>query len=207
MRLSPDSTYKIYDALLGLEEGVITPNDSLITWDGKRYPFEAWNSDQILQSAMSSSVNWYFQTIDQQLGASCVQNYFRKIRYGNENTSSGLATYWMESSLKISPIEQVELLTKLYQNSFGFASENINAVKDAIRLSASDAGTLYGKTGTGCIDGQDVNGWFVGYVETTDNTCFFATNIGADAHASGSNAAEITLSILEDFPIPFTGWN
>ena len=91
--------------------------------------------------------------------------------------SSDFSTYWMESSLKISPIEQVELLIKLQNNSFGFAPENINTVKDAICLSSSDAGTFYGKTGTGRVDGQDVNGWFIGYIETADNTYFFATNI------------------------------
>lgn len=97
--------------------------------------------------------------------------------------------------------EQVELLTRLQNNSFGFAPENINAVKDAICLSASDAGTFYGKTGTGRVDGQDVNGWFVGLLETADNTYFFATNIGADSGATGSNATEITMSILSDMNI------
>ena len=71
--------------------------------------------------------------------------------------SGDFSTYWMESSLKISPIEQVELLTQLQNNNFGFAPENINAVKDSICLSSSDAGTFYGKTGTGRVDGQDVN--------------------------------------------------
>lgn len=107
----------------------------------------------------------------------------------------------MESSLKISPIEQVELLTKLHNNSFDFSPENINAVKDAIRLSSSDAGTLYGKTGTGRVDGKDVNGWFIGYIETADNTYFFAVNIGADGDATGSAATEITMSILSDLQI------
>ena len=103
--------------------------------------------------------------------------------------------------MKISPIEQVELLTRLQNNSFGFALENINAVKDAIRLSSSDAGTFYGKTGTGRVDGKDVNGWFIGYIETVDNTYFFATNIGADSDATGGNATEITMSILSDMNI------
>ena len=35
LRVAPDSTYKIYDALFGLEEGVITPQDSFIAWNGK----------------------------------------------------------------------------------------------------------------------------------------------------------------------------
>ena len=150
---------------------------------------------------MNSSVNWYFQTVDEQLGSSSVYNYIQEIGYGNENMNGDFSTYWMESSLKISPIEQVELLTKLHNNSFEFSPENINAVKDAILLSSSDAGTLYGKTGTGRVDGQDVNGWFVGFVETADNTYFFATNIGADSNATGSNATEITMSILSDMNI------
>ncbi|EOT24169.1 hypothetical protein C805_02381 [Eubacterium sp. 14-2] len=201
LRTAPNSTWKIYDALFGLEEGVITPENSFLAWNGENYPFEAWNADQTLQSAMNSSVNWYFQTVDEQLGASFVYNYIQEIGYGNENISGDLSTYWMESSLKISPIEQGELLTRLQNNSFGFAPENINAVKDAICLSSSAAGTFYGKTGTGRVDGQDVNGWFIGFVETADNTYFFATNISADSDAAGGSATEITMSILSEMNI------
>lgn len=201
LRVSPDSTYKIYDALIGLEAGVITPEDSTMEWNRELYPFQEWNADQTLQSAMSASVNWYFQEIDKQLGTSAIDRYIREIRYGNENTKGGLSSYWMESSLKISPIEQVELLRKLYENSLGFRTKNIDTVKDSILLSSSESGNLYGKTGTGCIDGKDVNGWFVGYVEAPDNTWFFAANIAANDDASGSNAAEITQHILSGMGI------
>lgn len=54
-RVAPNSTYKIYAALFGLEDGVITPDNTFITWDGKNYPFDTWNTDQTLQSAMSNS--------------------------------------------------------------------------------------------------------------------------------------------------------
>uniref|UniRef100_UPI004055F808 BlaR1 family beta-lactam sensor/signal transducer n=1 Tax=Acetatifactor sp. TaxID=1872090 RepID=UPI004055F808 len=185
LRVAPNSTYKIYDALFGLEEDIITPENSFIAWNGETYPFEAWNADQTLQSAMNSSVNWYFESMDEQLGVTDIYGYIQEIGYGNENISGDFSTYWMESSLKISPIEQVELLTRLLNNSFDFAPENIDAVKDAICLSSSDTGTFYGKTGTGRVDGQDVNGWFIGYIETADNTYFFATNIGADSDATG----------------------
>ncbi len=201
LRIAPNSTYKIYDALFGLEEGIITPENSFIAWNGESYPLEAWNADQTLQSAMNSSVNWYFHAVDEQLGASDIYSYIQEIGYGNENMSGDFSSYWMESSLKISPIEQVELLTKLQNNSFGFASENNNAVKNAICLSSSDTGTFYGKTGTGRVDGQDVNGWFIGFIETANNTYFFAANIGADSDATGGNAAKITMSILSDMNI------
>lgn len=200
-RTAPDSTYKIYDALFALEEDIITPEDSLISWNYEDYPFEIWEQDQTLQTAMSGSVNWYFETLDDQIGKDGIQSYIQKIGYGNQDTSSGLSSYWMESSLKISPVEQVELLNAFYQNTFDFDPENIQTVKDSLCLSVSGAGTLYGKTGTRRVDGQDRNGWFIGFIETPDNTYFFATNIQSENKATGSTAAEITLSILSQLDL------
>ena len=201
LRTAPNSTYKIYDALFGLEEGVIAPDDSFMAWDGTNHPFEAWNRNQDLFSAMQSSVNWYFEEIDKQIGSSAIQNYIRKIGYGNEIVNADLSAYWMQGALKISPIEQVELLTALYNNQFDFAPENINAVKNSICLFSSEDKNFYGKTGTGRVDGQDVNGWFVGLLETAGNTYFFATNIQATENATGSKASEISLSILSHMGI------
>ena len=201
LRIAPNSTYKIYNALFGLEKDIITPENSFIKWNGITYPFEAWNKDQILSSAMSASVNWYFGYIDEQLGETSVQEYLHKIGYGNEDLSGNFSSYWMESSLKISPIEQVELLTRLQTQNLGFTPENVNAVKDAIHISSSSFGDFYGKTGTGRVNGQDINGWFIGFVENRDNTYFFATNIQSEQHATGSVAADITLSILSDLNI------
>lgn len=202
-RVSPNSTYKIYDALFGLEEHIITPQDSFMAWDGTAYPFASWNKDQNLYSAMQASVNWYFQKIDEQLGSAAAARYIRRIGYGNQDTHSGFRPYWMQASLKISPVEQVELLTSLYQNHFGFAQEHIDTVKKSICLFSSDDKKFYGKTGTECVEGQDINGWFIGFAETGDNTYFFAANIQGTADAAGSTAAEITLSILSDMEL----WN
>ena len=200
-RVSPNSTYKIYDALWGLEENIITPQNSLLIWDGKDYPFEAWNTDLTLDSAMAASANWYFQTIDERLSLTRIQNYLNKIEYGNKNIMGGLSSYWLESTLKISPVEQVELLKKLQTSNLEFHSNNLQAVKNSILLSSVNDKKLYGKTGTGRIDDKDVNGWFVGYIETTNNTCFFATNISANSDATGNSAAQITMSILSDMNI------
>ena len=201
LRTAPNSTYKIYDALFGLEEGIITPKDSFMAWNGADYPFEAWNADQELYSAMQSSVNWYFQEIDGQLGTSALRSYIKEIGYGNENINSDLSSFWMQSTLKISPVEQVELLTNLYNNDFGFSSENVNAVKDSICLFSSENESFYGKTGTGRINDNDINGWFIGYIENADSTYFFATNIQSTENATGSNASEISLSVLSDMGI------
>ena len=200
-RVPPNSTYKIYDALLGLEFGIITPEHSTFTWNGEPCPFESWESDQDLTSAIHNSVNWYFQAIDSQAGFQSVKTFLQTINYGNQNTGTNLNLYWTDFSLKISPIEQVELLQNFYQNNFHFDRKNIQAVKNALLLSTTSSGSLYGKTGTGRVNGKDVNGWFVGYIESDNNTYYFATNIQAPSNATGSQATEITETILSDFGI------
>ena len=187
--------------MLGLESGVISPESSVISWNGEACPFEAWEGDQDLNSAIKNSVNWYFQSIDSQLGSDSIKSFLHTIQYGNQQTGSDMDLYWTDSSLKISPLEQVELLKKFNENEFHFSPDNISAVKKALQLSSSDAGNFFGKTGTGRIDNRDVNGWFVGYVETSDNTYYFSVNIKADSNASGSAAAKIAMSVLSDLEI------
>lgn len=203
LRISPNSTYKIFSALLGLEANVISPDHSTMKWNGIPYPFDAWNQDHDLSSAMAYSVTWYFQKLDQMLQEDKIEAYLKQINYGNHDISGGLAGYWLESSLRISPVEQVQLLRDFYINKFQFEQKNIQAVKEAIQLEEANGSVLSGKTGTGSVNEKNINGWFIGYVETKGNTYFFATNIQQEDHASGSEATDITLSILKDKHIYF----
>ena len=195
-RISPDSTYKIYSGLFALEQGIITPQENTLCWNGKSYPFATWNKDSDLSNALSGSVNWYFDALDTQNGFLSLQQNFHQISYGNCDLSGGLSSYWAESSLKISPLEQVALLRSLCHNDFGFKEENIQTVQDAMLLSSLDGASLYGKTGTGNQNGSDVNGWFIGYLVTESDTYYFATNIRGKNGCNGSNAYQITASIL-----------
>ncbi len=196
-RVSPNSTYKIYSALIGLETGIITSNNSSINWDGTTYAYEAWNKNQDLPAAMRNSVNWYFQKLDQSISQNTIYSYLQEMNYGNYDLSGG-ENYWLESSLKISPVEQVQLLSAFYTNQFEFEEENIQAVKASLLLEKNGDAKLFGKTGTGKVNGKNINGWFIGYVETNNNTYLFATNIKKEDNSYGSEAAEITLSILKD---------
>ncbi|AFC29550.1 regulatory protein BlaR1 [Paenibacillus mucilaginosus 3016] len=204
-RISPDSTYKIYSALFGLDSGVITGEHSDIPWNGEPSPYEAWNQDQNVYTAIKGSVSWYFRELDRQVGEDRLRAYLKRIGYGNTDLSGGLGRHWLESSLKISPVEQVQLLKALYTNGFGFQPDHIGTVKEAMKLAERDGARLYGKTGTGAVNGREISGWFVGCVESRGNAYFFAAHIQNKDHANGSTAAEMTLSILKDqgiFPAP-----
>lgn len=202
-RIAPNSTYKIYDALLGLENKIITPQHSNMVWNGEDYPFDVWEANQNLNSAMQNSVNWYFQSIDSQIGLDSVKKYLHKIGYGNQTAGTDTDLYWTDDSLKISALEQIKMLEKFHDNEFDFSPENIAAVKNSILLISNNEGSFYGKTGTGRVDGQDVNGWFIGFLEKSGNVYYFATNIQGESETTGSKAAEITTSVLSDLQI----WN
>ena len=199
-RISPASTFKIYIALSALEQGIITPEQTTLSWDGSMQPMKSWEQDHSLSSAMENSVNWYFEKLDSRCGLSSTQNFVRDIGYGNRYTGRDISSYWRNGSLRISPIEQVEMLEKLHENSFGFSPENVEAVKNSIRLFSTEKGTLYGKTGT-LLSGGKYSGWFVGFLEKENGTCFFATNIQKGKNASGAAAAELTFSVLSRWKI------
>ena len=103
--------------LHALEAGVITPERSLLSWDGQAYAHEVWNADQTLESAMAASATWYFQALDSSSGLPAIRDFVRSIGYGNLITGSDTASYWYDSTLRISPVEQVEMLQKLYENT------------------------------------------------------------------------------------------
>jgi beta-lactamase class D len=133
-RVSPNSTFKIHHALIGLETGVLENENTLFKWDGTIYPFPSWNQDQTLTSAVQSSVIWYFQRVAQRVGEKNEQVYLDTLSYGNQDLSGGLTNFWLQSSLKISPLEQVKFLKRFYMYQFPVSHENIDIVKNILVL-------------------------------------------------------------------------
>jgi bla regulator protein BlaR1 len=203
-RLSPCSTFKIYNSLIGLETGVLDREDvyTLMKWNGTKYVvFPAWNQDQTLASATRDSVVWYFQELASQIGSERMQLYLDKIGYGNRDISGGLTTFWLRSSLEISAREQVDLLHRMYNGELPVADDNVAVVKKNITLAEKNGVRFMGKTGSGVQDGKWILGWFVGCVEKEGNRYFFATNIQAADGATGGKAKEIAKTILEQLGI------
>lgn len=201
-RVSPNSTFKVPHSLIGLETGILKDQNTTFRWDGTVYPFESWNQDQTMTMAVQNSTIWYFQQLAEKIGNKREQAYLNAITYGNRNISGGLTNFWLQSSLKISPLEQVEFLKRFYNYQLPSSKHNIDIVKQILIMEQKNGATLSGKTGTGwenaVINGIPINGWFIGYVEKDGNTYIFATNIEAANNATGGKAKEITLNILKD---------
>lgn len=160
-------------------------------------------ADQTLESAMQNSVNWYFQAIDEQNGLSAIKDYVREIGYGNQVVSGSASSYWLNSSLKISPIEQVECCGSYMITNFRFLRKPLKPsnIRFAFYLLPKALSTK--KTGTESVDGQNISGRFIGFIEKGGHTYFFATNIQDENDAASAAAAALTFSILSDLNI----WN
>ena len=198
-RYSPDSTYKIYLALFGLDRHIISDKNSRMSWNHNHYPFDSWNKDQDLNTAIQNSVNWYFERISNQLSKNYTSDQLKQLNYGNENLGS-YKSYWMEDSLKISNLEQVIVFKNMMEQNNHFSKKAKNQLSSSLLIKKNEKYELYGKTGTGIVNGKYNNGWFVGYVITNHDKYYFATHL-SDGNPSGKNAELISEKILKEMGV------
>lgn len=205
-RRSPASTFKILNSLIGLETGVITDEHFVIPWDSVVRPISAWNRDHDLASAIANSVVPYYQELARRVGEKRMRDEVTRVGYGNNDISGGIDRFWLGSSLRISPLEQLEFLRRLYDGRLPFSPRSIAIVKKILVLEKTDRYTLRGKTGFAKESDSSAVGWFVGYVEKGDNVYFFACNLTSD-HASRdgdrifNTRKETCLAILKDLGV------
>ena len=194
-RDNPCSTFKIVNSLIAIDSGVMKVDDSKMKWDGKKREIESHNQDQDMQSAMTNSVVWYFQKVAEKIGKERMQEYLHTLKYGNQDISSGLTNFWLGKggSLLVSPYEQVDFLTQLFEDKLPVKKQSMSDVRQLIKLKTEGDNTLFGKTGTST--GAKF-GWFVGAIKHRDKTYVFATNVRANENAYGRNAKKITESLL-----------
>lgn len=183
-RMAPCSTFKIPNAVIGLETGVIQSADHVLTYDEKKHKSqafwpEAWSKDQDLRNAFRVSAIWYFREIAERVGPGTMQSFVDRFGYGNRDTSGWKDPFWLGSSLRISPVEQVEFLDRLFRNEFGVTPKNVAAVESFMKQESKDGRELYYKTGA-CTDrdaGPEV--WLVGFVQEGEKRIYFAMNAGS----------------------------
>ena len=201
---SPYSTFKIISTLAGLNNGVIENEQSTMNYSGEKYPLPEWNENLSLEKAFQTSCIWYFRQIIDVVGQEKIQSELTQLQYGNCDISewdgSGinpmpdLNGFWLGASLKISPLEQVQVLKKIFEGESIYGVEHVAILKE-IMLVSEDSRKIYGKTGSG----PDGEAWFVGFTEENDTREYFAVYLNDNTQSdkvSGSVAKEIALDIL-----------
>jgi beta-lactamase class D len=195
-RLSPCSTFKIPNSLIGLETGVIPDVDHVIKWDGRTNRRAAANRDHSLRSAFTESIVWYYQELATRAGRERMQAFVDAMSYGNRDLSGGLTTFWLGSSLVISAEKQVAFLDRLRRDELPLSERSMSTVRDLMIQSDHDGVILRGKTGS---DGNGL-GWFIGWVQCGDNVYVFAANATGDG-VLGQVVREQILAILRQLGV------
>ncbi|WP_225446507.1 class D beta-lactamase [Paenibacillus rhizovicinus] len=194
-RFTPESSFKVANALIGLEVGAVRDEYDVKRWDGVIRPFEVWNRDHSLASAMRASAIWYYQAMARDIGSERMKNYVERIHYGNMDISGGIDTFWLNSTLKISAAEQIGFMEDLVDETLPFQEQTMKTVKRIMIDNDQDDYIVHGKTGTRLSDMG--LGWYVGYVERGKRDWVFAANVDS----SGTTAKTITLDALKNLGI------
>lgn len=188
----PASTFKIPNALIALETGVIKDAaHPVFKWDGARRAFEAWNKDHTPASAFRASAVWVFQDIARQITSTRMRVYVSQFGYGNRDIGGSEDSFWLDGKLRISALQEVEFLERLSIGKLPVHPKNLQAVKDMMFLDKIGNATLRGKTGW-IPSGDNKIGWFVGWVERGGETYIFALNL--DPNEEKHVAARVSIA-------------
>ena len=200
---SPASTSKILNSLIGLETGIIPDENFIIPWDSVVRRVEIWNADHDLKTAFKNSTVWYYQELARRVGEEKMKYWVDKARYGNQDISGGIDQFWLSGGLRITPFQQIDFLRRLRHGELPFSARSMDITRKIMEVEKTEHYTLRAKTGWSGSDTLDF-GWYVGYVETADNVCYFATGIWTKDLSNpnfGRARIDISRDILKDLNI------
>lgn len=217
-RSSPCSTFKIISSLTGMENGVIDPSNSVRSWSGESFWNDDWNRDIDFYDAFRTSCVWYYRQVVDDIGPDMMQEALDALQYGNcdlsdwagrlntNNSNPALTGFWLESSLKISPREQTEVMERIFGSASRYSADARAALKEVMLLpvASQDSCMIYGKTGMGKRNGVVVDAWYTGFADI-GRRIYFCVRLGETKNqdVSSTRAREIAVSLIkENFRLP-----
>ncbi|MFS8039270.1 penicillin-binding transpeptidase domain-containing protein [Xanthobacter sp. AM11] len=195
-RHPPNSTFKVALALMGFDAGLLKSDDRpvLTPPPGPEPQREEARGPQTPRSWMVNSVVWYSQALVRELGEERLRAYLKGFAYGNENMGGVKgqeapgANFWLSSSLRLSPREQVDFLRRMLKGELPVSPEAVAGTMRLMALPEQPAGwQAFGKTGSGfqrledgSIDPTRPFGWFVGFAQKQGHTAVFVRYTALD---------------------------
>jgi beta-lactamase class D len=200
-RTTPASTFKIAISLMGFDSGFLKDAHAPTLQYRTGYPDwggEAWRQPTDPSRWIKYSVVWFSQQVTRSLGMTQFANYTKEFDFGNADVSGdkrhdGLTHAWIDSSLQISPLEQVAFLTKVVNRRLPVSEHAYEMTSQITEITELASGwDIHGKTGTGFPekpDGSDDEahgwGWFVGWASRNGKTLVFARLVQDDGALPG----------------------
>jgi beta-lactamase class D len=214
-RTLPASTFKIPHALIALQTGVVTDR-TVMKWDGAKKDFPAWERDHSLDSAIKSSVVWFFQRAAELIGRDRELQLLKAFGYGSQTFTREVDAFWLNGDLTVSPREQIVFLKKMYSYDLPVERRHIDTVKAAMTMPAGALSNAMGmhafplrwpagtvarlKTGNGGVNGERAS-WLIGEIDSLGRQYVFASRVRSSTGTLENTAgADLAVRLLNTMP-------
>jgi beta-lactamase class D len=199
-RVLPASTFTIVNSLIGVQTGKIIDENMVIRWDSVERPAPDQNKNMTMKEAFQASFEPYFQEIARRIGRDTMQLWVDSIQYGNKDISGPVDSFWLNNHLKISPDEQLGLMSKLYFDQLPFQKYAQQMVRNVMLMEDNTLYQLSYQTGLGFDEKNNSIGWVVGWIEENKHIYFFVTLVKSpDKNIDMKNVRiNITKGILKE---------
>ncbi|MFZ9208867.1 MAG: penicillin-binding transpeptidase domain-containing protein, partial [Sediminibacterium sp.] len=154
---TPASTFKIVNALVGLETGKIVDEKMTISIDSMG-PIR-------MDTAFKLSVVPYFREVARRIGKETMQHWLDSLQYGNKQIGAAVDSFWLNNSLLITPDEQLGLVKKLYFGQLPFQKRTQEIVKKVMLQTVNTQYAISYKTGLGYKKNGQAIAWVIGWIE------------------------------------------
>ena len=196
-RISPASTFKIANALIGLSLGAVRSVDEVIPYNGDANPFvREWLEPMGLRGAMKVSNVPLYQELARRIGLQRMREAIARLGYGNQQIGTNVTTFWLRGPLAISAVEQTRFLSSLAHRTLPFPDQAQRQVAEITRVDSGPGWSLHAKTGWQNAPGAGV-GWWVGWVQRGKQITPFALNIAMAGAADAPKREQLGRSSLQ----------
>ena len=196
----PASTFKIFNSLAALESGVVKDVDAVFEWDGTDKGGKNWNKDQSMREAFKNSTVWVYQEIARQVGTAQMKEMLTIAGYGNKSIDGGIDKFWLSGGLRITPMQQITFLKRLYHNNLPFSLSTMDKVKGIMIVENEPHEIIRAKTGWAVLPDQQY-GWYVGWIEKAENVYFFVINMDIKKDEDAKKRKAIVKQVLKEMEI------
>lgn len=196
----PASTFKILNALIGLQQHKVTTTE-IFKWDGKKQAFSSWEKDMTLAEAMQASAVPIYQELARRIGLSLMQSEVKRVGFGNTDIGTVVDQFWLKGPLKITPQQEAEFVYRLATEQLPFDVKVQQHVKKMLLIEQRGDLKLYAKSGWG-MDVEPQVGWYTGWVDNGHGKITaFSLNMHMQQDDAIGERKALTLDVLDKLNI------
>ena len=198
----PASTFKMLNALIGLQHKKTDPNE-VFKWQGEKRSFKAWEKDMTLTEAMQASAVPVYQELARRIGLDLMRSEVKRVGFGNADIGHQVDNFWLVGPLKVTPEQEAKFAYQLATQSLPFDTAVQQQVKEMLYIERRGDAKLYAKSGWASDVSPQV-GWYTGWVEQPNGKITaFTLNMEMKEGDDATERKQLTLDVLDKLGIFF----